>query len=85
MDFFMDSALSINGILCTSPNFQSSGACVGNVPGNTSVYLHNSMHSDALYFSYTFNKCKIAPSGKVFSPYNISYKNSSRLPDVFNY
>ena len=35
--------------------------------------------------SYSYFKCGIAPSGKFLSLYSTSYKNYTRLPDVFNY
>ena len=55
------------------------------MPGNISQYLHNAIHNDILYFLSTLSKCGIAPSGSSLSPYKISYKNKTGLPDVFNY
>ena len=85
MDFHMGSAPLTRGISCTSPSFQLGGACVGNAPGNTSQYLHNTVHNIVLYFSLILSKCGIAPSGRSLSPYKISYKNKIGLPEVFNY
>ena len=70
---------------CMSPNFQLVGARVGSMPGNTSRYLHNTVHNDVLYFSSTLSKYGIAPSGRSLSPYKIPCKNNMGLPDVFNY
>ena len=81
----MDSALSTRGISCTSPSFRLGGACVGNTPGNTLPYLHNTVCNVVLYFSLILSKCGIALSGRSLSPYKISYKNKIRLPEVFNY
>ena len=68
-----------------SPSFQLGSAHVGNVPGNTSQYLYNTVYNDTLFFSCAFNKYGIAPSGKPLSLYNASYKNDAGLPDVSNY
>ena len=68
-----------------SSSFQLGGAHVGSVPGNIFQYLHNIIHSNALFFLSTFSKYRIAPSRKPLSPYNISYKNNMGLPDVFKY
>ena len=84
MDFHTGSAPSSRGISCISPSFWLGGARVGSVPGNTSQYLHNTIHNNVLYFSSTLSKCGIAPSGRSLSPYKISYKNKTGLPDVFN-
>ena len=46
-------------------------------------YLHNTVCNDILYFLSTLSKCGIAPSGRSLSPYKISYKNRTGLPDVF--
>ena len=83
--FYIGLAPSTRGILYMSPSFQLGGACMGNVPGNTSWYLHNTVCSNALFFSSTLTKYGIAPSGRSFSLYNISYKNNTGLPDVFIY
>ena len=50
---------SMRGISCISPSFQLGGACVGNAPGNTSWYLHNTVCNECLYFSSTLSKCGI--------------------------
>ena len=67
-----------------SPSFCLGGACVGSMPGNTLQYLYNTIHNDVLYFLSTLSKYRIALSGRSLSPYKISYKNSTGLPDVFN-
>ena len=85
MDFHTGLAPSSRGISCMSPSFWLGGAHVGSVPGNTSRYLHNTLHNDVLYFLSTLSKCGIAPSGRSPSQYKISYKNKTGLPDVFNY
>ena len=72
MDFHMGLAPSMRGILCISPSFQLGGARVGNAPGNTLQYLHNTEHNVVLYCSSIFSKCGIAPSGRSLSPYKIS-------------
>ena len=46
-------APSTRGISCMSPCFQLGGARVGNVPGNTSQHLHNTVYNDALLFLST--------------------------------
>ena len=84
MDFHTGLVPSTRGILCISPSFWLGGSRVGNIPGNTSWYLHNTIYNDALSFSSTFSKCQIAPSGRSLSPYNIFYRNNMGLPDVFN-
>ena len=58
---------------------------MGNAPGNTSRYLHNTLCNNIIYFSSTLSKCGITPSGRSLSPYKISYKNKTGLPDGFNY
>ena len=85
IDFRTNLAPSTKGILCISPSFQLGGAHVGNIPGNTSRYLHNTLCNNALFFLSTFSNCRIAPSGRPLSPYNISYRNKMGLRDVFNY
>ena len=70
MDFHTGSVLSSRGISCMSPSFQLGSACVGNVPGNTSRYLHSIECNEALFFSSTFGKYGIAPSRRFFSLYN---------------
>ena len=85
MEFYTGLVLSTRGILCISPSFQFGVARVGNVPGNTSQYLHNTIYNDAQFFSSTFSKCGITTSGRSLSPYKISYRNSMGLPDVLNY
>ena len=81
----MGLAPSTRGISYTSPSFQLGGAHVGNAPGNTLQYLHKTIHNNVLYSSSTLSKYGIAPSGRSLSPYRISYKNRTGLPDVFNY
>ena len=68
-----------------SPSFWLGRACVGNAPGNMSQYLHNTVCNIVLYCSLILSKCGIAPSGRSLSPYKISCKNRTGLPDVFNY
>ena len=85
MDFRTGSAPSTRGISWTSPSFRFGGARVGSAPGNTSRYLHNAYRNVVLYFSSIFSKCGTAPSGRSLSPYKISYKNKTGLPEVFNY
>ena len=85
IDFHMGLVLFSKGISCISPSFRLGGACVGSVPGNTSQYLHNTIHNDVLYLLSTLSKYVIAPSRRSLSPYKISYKNRMRLPAVFNY
>ena len=85
MDFRTSSASSTRGILCMSPSFQLGGARLGNVPGNTSQYIHNTVCKNALFFPYIFSKCGITPSRRFLSPYNTSYRNNMGLPDIFNY
>ena len=68
-----------------SPSFQLGGTRVGSVLGNMSQYLHNTVCNNVLYFSSTLSKYGITPSGRSLSPYKISYKNRTGLPDVFNY
>ena len=85
IDFHTSSVPSSRGISCMSPSFCLGSARVGNVPGNTSQYVHNTICNNALFFSSTFSRWGITPSGRSLSPYNISYKNSMGLPDVFNY
>ena len=68
-----------------SPSFQLSGAHVGNAPGNMLRYLYNTACNVVLYCSSIFSKCGIAHSGRSLSPYKISCKNKTGLPDVFNY
>ena len=75
----------MSGILCISPNFWLGGGFVGNVPRKISQYLHNTIGGDALYSSSIFRNIGIAPSARFLSPYNTSYKNSTRLLDIFNY
>ena len=81
----MGLALAMRGILCMSPRFQLGGARVGNALGNTLQYLHNTIHNIVPYCSLIFSKCGIAPSRRSLSPYKISCKNRTGLPDVFNY
>ena len=45
MDFRMGLAPSSRGISCISPSFQLGSAFVGSMPGNTSRYLHNTVHA----------------------------------------
>ena len=85
IDFLTGLAPSISSISCKSPSFWLGGVHVGNIPGNTSRYLHNMVPNNALFFSSTFSKCGVASCGKSLLPYNISYKNNTGLPDVFNY
>ena len=85
IDYYNGSVPSTRGILYMFPSFWLGGACVGNVPWNTSRYLYNTVCSEALFFSSTFSKCGIAPFGRSLSPYNISYRNNMGLPSVFNY
>ena len=85
MDFCTGSAPSSRGILYISPSFQLGGTRVGSVPGNKLWYLHNTIHNNVLYFSSMLGKCGIVPFGRSPSPYKISYKNKTGLPDVFNY
>ena len=68
-----------------SPSFQLGGACVGSVPGNTLWYLHNTVRNNVLYFSSMLGKCGIVPFGRSPSPYKISYKNKTGLPDVIRF
>ena len=72
MNFYTGWVPPSRGILYISPSFQLGSIHVGNVPGKTSQYLHNTIHNDALFFSSTFSKCGIAPSGRSLSPYNTS-------------
>ena len=76
IDFLTGLAPSLSGISCTSPSFWLGGARVGNIPGNTSQYLHNNIHNNALFFSSTFSKYGITPSGRSLSLYNIFYRNN---------
>ena len=85
MDFLTSSEPSMSGILFISSSFQLGGMHVCNISGNASWQSHNTVHNDSLYFSSTFNKFRIMPSGKSLSIYNISYKNNTRLPDVLYY
>ena len=85
MGFLTSLEPSISGIPCMSPSFWLGGSHVGNVPGNTSRCLHNTIHNDALYFLSIFSKCGIMPSGQSLLPYSMSYKNNTGLLDVFNY
>ena len=85
MDFCTSSAASSRGILYASPSSCLGSSRLGNVLGNTSQYLHNMVHNKALFFSSTFSKCGIAPCGRPFSLYNISYRNNMGLPYIFNY
>ena len=85
IDFLISSAPSTSGILCISPSFQLAGAHVGNIPGNTSQYLYNTVCNDTLFFSSTFSKCAMRRSlsfWKGFVSNNTSYKKNTRLPDV---
>ena len=50
MDFCTDSVPSSKGISCISPSFQLGCVRLGNIPGKTSQYLHNTIHNDALFF-----------------------------------
>ena len=84
MDFCTGLAPSSRGISCMSPSFWLGGAYVGSVSENISQYLHNTICNDVLYFSSTLSKYGIAPSGRSLSPYKISYKNRTGLPDVFD-
>ena len=68
-----------------SPSFKLGGAHIGNVPGNISQNLYNTIHNNALFFLSTFSKWGISRSGRSFSPYDISYRNNMGLTDVFNY
>ena len=81
----MGSTPSTRGISHTSPSFRLGGACMGNFPGKMSLYLHNMVWNNVLYFSSTLNKCGIALCGRSLSPYKISYKNRTGLLDAFNY
>ena len=85
IDFLNGSASSTSGISCMYPSFWLGGMDVGNVQGNTSQYLHNTINNGALLLSFTFNKCGIGPSGKSLSLYSASYKNNTGLPNVFKY
>ena len=85
MDFHMGLASSSRGILCMSPSFLLGGARVGSVPWNTSQSLYNTVCNKALLFSYIFIKCGNAPFGRSLSPYKISLKKNTGLPDVFIY
>ena len=85
MDFLTSLEPSTSGILCMPPTLQLGGAHIGNIPGNTSQYLYNTIHNNALYFSSKFSKCRIIPSGKSLLPYSTSYKNNAWLPDIFKY
>ena len=58
---------------------------MGNLLGNTSRYLHNTVYNDVVFFSSTFSKFGIALSGRSLSPYNLVYRNNTGLPDVINY
>ena len=57
IDFHIGLAPSSRGISCTSPSFQLGGVRVGNMPGNTSQYLHNTIHNNVLHFLSTLSKC----------------------------
>ena len=72
IDFCTGSAPSTRGNSCMFPSFHLVGARVDNVPGNISQHIYNTVHNDALFFSFTFSKCGIAPSGRSLSPYNIA-------------
>ena len=85
IDFRMGSAPFTRGILWTSPSFRLGGVRRGNAPGNRSLYLHNRPRSAVRCYSPTLSRWGTAPSGRSFSPYSTSYKNSTGLPDVFNY
>ena len=85
IDFCTGLVPSTSGISCISLSFWLGSSHVVNVPGNTSQYLHNTLHNNALFYSPIFSKCGIAPSGRSLSPYNTSYRNSTGFPDVFKY
>ena len=68
-----------------SPSIWLGGAHVSSVPGNMSRYLNNTIHNNVLYFSSMLSKCGIAPSRRSSSPYKISYKNRTGLPNIFNF
>ena len=52
-------------------------------PGNMLRYLHNTVHNVVLHYSSILSKCRITPSRRFLSPYRISCKNRTGLPDVF--
>ena len=81
----MGSASFTRGISWTSPSFRLGGVRRGNAPGNRSLYLRNRPRSAVRCYSPTLSRCGTAPSGRSFLPYSTSYKNSTGLPDVFNY